>query len=180
MITRKLIRKIDVPEILAMIRELADYEKAPEKVEATEEMLLNTLSFAPFSSSTPDNGYARTFLLTYPASSSSEKEQIGAMALYFHNYSTWLATPGIYLEDLFVRQQYRRKGNATLLLRRLAKEAAEVSNGRGRLEWSCLKWNIDALDFYRKIGGITKDEWIGVRVEGDGLVKMANGGKQGA
>lgn len=162
-----------------MIHELAAFEKAPEAVKATEEMLLQTLSFAPFTASTPDRGFARTFLLTYPASSSSpnEKEHVAAMALYFHNYSTWLATPGIYLEDLFVRPQYRRKGNATLLLRRLAKEAAEVSNGRGRLEWSCLRWNTDALDFYRKLGGVTQDEWIGVRVEGEGLTKMAEGGK---
>jgi len=166
----------DVPEILALIRELASFEKAPDRVEATEALLLQTLSFAPFDASTPDRGYARTFLLTYPASSSNLKETVGGMALYFHNYSTWLATPGIYLEDLFVRPEYRRKGNATRLLRRLAQEAKEVSGGRGRLEWSCLKWNTEALDFYRGIGGVTQDEWIGVRVEGEGLVKMAEGG----
>lgn len=94
------------------------------------------------------------------------------MALYFTNYSTWLATPGIYLEDLFIRPQYRRRGFAKALLRRLGREAAELSGGKGRLEWSCLKWNKDALSTYEAMGAKTQDEWIGLRVEGEGLTKM--------
>ena len=166
----------DIPEILAMIKELAGFEKADDRVEATEESLASTLSFAPDFK----GGYAKTFLITVPAlpstagqSAASSEERVAGMALYFHNYSTWLATPGIYLEDLFIRPRFRRGGFATLLLKRLAEETAKVSGGRGRLEWSCLKWNVNALDFYEKIGAEQMEEWVGLRVEGQGLRKLA-------
>ncbi len=145
-------------------------------MEATEESLASTLSFAPDF----EGGYAKTFLITVPALSStagqsaaSPKEKVAGMALYFHNYSTWLATPGIYLEDLFIRPHFRRGGFATLLLKRLAEETAKVSGGRGRLEWSCLKWNVNALDFYERLGAEQMEEWVGLRVEGQGLRKLA-------
>lgn len=149
-----------------MIRELAEFEKALDSCLATEETLSKTLTFEPSSSDpNPTPGYARTFLIL-------SDNKVAGMALYFFNYSTWLATPGIYLEDLFVRPAYRRKGFAKALLRRLGEEAAKVSDGKGRLEWSCLKWNQGALDTYKAMGAKTQDEWIGLRVEGEGLRKM--------
>lgn len=159
-----------------MIKELAGFEKAADRVEATEESLGSTLSFAPDFK----GGFAKTFLITVPEipstvgqSGGSPHETVAGMALYFHNYSTWLATPGIYLEDLFIRPHFRRGGLATLLLQRLADETAKVSGGRGRLEWSCLKWNVNALDFYERIGAAKMDEWVGLRVEGQWLRKLA-------
>ena len=95
------------------------------------------------------------------------------MALYFYNYSTWTGVPGIYLEDLFVQEAHRNKGYGKLLLKELAKEVLKV--GGQRLEWSCLDWNEPSLRFYtsEKIGASKKDQWVGLRVEGEGLSKLA-------
>lgn len=144
-----------------MIRDLALFEKALDRVEATESSLASTLSFAPDFSS----GYAKTFLILLD-------NKIAGMAMYFNNYSTWLACPGIYLEDLFIKEEYRRRGYAKALLRRLGEEAASISGGKGRLEWSCLRWNQNALSTYKAMGAATMDEWIALRVEGEGLTKM--------
>lgn len=144
-----------------MIKELAEFEKALDRVEATEESLTSSLSWAPDFS----GGYAKTFLILCD-------DKVAGMALHFHNYSTWLSCPGIYLEDLFIRPEYRRRGYAKALLRRLGEEASKISGGKGRLEWSCLKWNQGALDTYKSMGAATQDEWIGLRVEGNGLTKM--------
>jgi len=161
--TIRLATREDIPQILAMIKELAGFENASDSVLATEESLGETLSFSD-SPSAP--GYARTFILTsYP------EDKIAGMALFFHNYSTWRAAPGIYLEDLFVRPQYRRRGYATLLLRELAREVKRIKGGR--LEWSCLKWNENALTFYRSLGAVTMDEWVGLRVDGAKLGELA-------
>ena len=127
---------------------------------------------APLSASNPQafptqsTGYAKTFLLEAP-----ENGEIAGMALYFHNYSTWRARPGIYLEDLYVRPAYRRRGYATLLLRELAREVRRIEGGR--LEWSCLKWNENALRFYEEVGAERMEEWVGLRVEGDALERLA-------
>lgn len=158
----------DVPEILAMIHELAAYENATSSVEATEEKLLNTLSFAGGpSSSQPTLGFARTLIITDPTS-----KRVAGMALYFNNYSTWRAAPGIYLEDLFVRPEHRKKGYGTQLLRELAKEVLRM--GGGRLEWSCLKWNKPSLDFYESLGAKQMEEWMPLRVDGEALKKLAD------
>jgi GNAT superfamily N-acetyltransferase len=95
------------------------------------------------------------------------------MALYFYNFSTWTGVPGIYLEDLFVKPAYRKKGYGVALLKRLAKEVLDV--GGKRLEWSCLNWNEPSLQFYQSelIGAKKKEQWVGLRVEGDGLEKLA-------
>lgn len=162
-----------------MIRELALFEKCPERCLATEETLTKTLTWEPSegASSAPAPGYAKTFLATIPASASaSGKEEVAGMGMYFYNYSTWLAAPGVYLEDLYVREQYRRMGVASLLLKRLAQEASDVSGGIGRLEWNCLRWNENALKFYERIGGERQEEWIGIRIEGAKLRKLAEGG----
>ena len=93
------------------------------------------------------------------------------MALYFYNYSTWRAKPGIYLEDLYVRAGERGKGYGGRLLSELAKEVVQM--GGGRLEWSVLKWNTPSIEFYEAIGAMKMDEWVGMRVDGEGLKKLA-------
>ena len=95
------------------------------------------------------------------------------MGLYFYNYSTWTGVPGIYLEDLFVKPAYRKKGYGKALLKELAKEVLKV--GGKRLEWSCLDWNEPSLQFYQSevIGAKKKQEWVGLRVEGEALGKLA-------
>lgn len=149
-----------------MIHELAAYENATSSVEATEAKLLNTLSFAGGpSSSQPTLGFARTLIIT-----DSTSKRAAGMALYFNNYSTWRAAPGIYLEDLFVRPEYRKKGYGTHLLRELAKEVLKM--GGGRLEWSCLKWNRPSLDFYESLGAKQMEEWMPLRVDGEALKKL--------
>jgi len=175
LVTQWLTNNSDVPEILAMIHELAAFENATSSVEATPELLLQTLSFAPspatLSGRPPSNapGYAKTLLLT-----AHPENKIAAMALFFTNYSTWRAKPGVYLEDLFVRPAYRRRGFATLLLRELARETLRLEPvGGGRLEWACLKWNENALRFYRSLGAVEMSEWVGLRVDGERLPALA-------
>ena len=95
------------------------------------------------------------------------------MALFFYNYSTWEAAPGVFLEDLFVRPEFRKKGYGKLLLKRLAAETQAV--GGKRLDWNVLKWNQPSIDFYESdaIGAQRLDEWVGCRVEGEALKKLA-------
>ncbi|OCK99767.1 acetyltransferase [Cenococcum geophilum 1.58] len=162
----------DVPTILSLIHELAAYENATSSVVATEESLARTLSFAPSSNntsspSTQNSGYAKTLLLTAP------EGEVAGMALYFHNYSTWRAAPGIYLEDLFVKPKYRKRGYGKALIRELAKEVVNIHGGR--LEWSCLNWNKPSLDFYEALGAKRMSEWVGLRVDGDALNTLAGG-----
>jgi len=156
-----------VPTILGLIQELADYEKSSSSVEATVESLTRTLSHHDPATSTFTEGFARTLLLT------DADGTIAAMALYFFNYSTWTGVPGIYLEDLFVKPAYRKKGYGKALLKELAKEVLNI--GGKRLEWSCLDWNEPTLQFYQSeiIGAKKKKEWVGLRVEGDALGKLA-------
>lgn len=103
-------------------------------------------------------GYART-LLIFPLNS----EECAGLALFFHNYSTWRAAPGIYLEDLFVRPTYRGRGYGKRLLGELARETKRV--GGERLEWSVLQWNEPSLRFYEGLGARRMDEWVGMRVD---------------
>ncbi|KAK6827580.1 hypothetical protein PG990_009193 [Apiospora arundinis] len=165
----------DVPAILEMIRELADYEHELDAVEATNETLLATIAFAPdgvTSSSTAPN--------TEPTSPSrptrclllfNEENKPVGMALYFYNYSTWRAKAGIYLEDLYVRETERKKGYGKRLLVELAKEVVVMKGGR--LDWAVLKWNEPSIQFYKSIGATPQDEWVGMRVEHDALTKLA-------
>lgn len=151
-----------------MINELAGYENALHEVKATEETLLNTLTLAPFTSSpAATTGYAKTLILTAPDGNPA------GMALYFYNYSTWRSAPGIYLEDLFVRPQYRKSGYGKALIQALAKEVVEMNGGR--LEWACLKWNEPSLKFYESLGAKQMEEWIGLRVDGEALKRLADG-----
>ena len=146
----------DVPIILELIRELAMYERAPTEVTATEEELVDVL-FGPRP--------AAEVLLAF------EEETPVGFAVFFHNFSTWLGRPGLYLEDLFVRPEQRGKGYGRALLVRLAKIAHE--RGCGRMEWAVLDWNEPAIQFYKKLGAAPLDEWTVFRLTRDGIAKLA-------
>ncbi|KAL8797312.1 MAG: hypothetical protein Q9195_000466 [Heterodermia aff. obscurata] len=157
--------KPNVPIILTLIQELAAYEHASDSVLATEDTLRASLSFP----SNPSSGYAKT-LLIFPRGSSPSSHCAG-MALFFNNYSTWRAAPGIYLEDLFVRPEFRGLGYGKRLLGELALEVKKI--GGKRLEWSVLKWNEPSINFYKSIGAQQMDEWVGMRVDTEaGLSKI--------
>jgi len=147
----------DVPVILSLIRELAEYERAPDAVVATETGLREVL-FGP-------NCSAEVLLAL------SNSEPVG-FAVYFYNFSTWLGRPGLYLEDLFVRPAVRGKGYGRALLERLAQIAQE--RGCGRMEWAVLDWNDPAIQFYRKLGAEPMNEWTVFRLTKDGIAKLAN------
>jgi GNAT superfamily N-acetyltransferase len=146
----------DVPVILEMIRGLADYEKLSDQCVATEEQLTRTL-FGPRP--------AAEVLLAY------DGEECVGFALFFTNYSTFLAKPGIYLEDLFVKPHARGKGVGFTLLKTLAGLARQ--RDCGRLEWSVLDWNEPSIQFYRKLGAIPMDEWTTFRLTGQALDLLA-------
>ncbi|KAK4238315.1 N-acetyltransferase ats1 [Achaetomium macrosporum] len=170
-------RREDVPAILQLIRELADYEHELHSVKATEAKLLETIAFAPSDASvvsttsspqtepTSPSRPARCLILITPAG------EPAGMALYFYNYSTWRARPGIYLEDLYVKQSERKNGYGKRLLVELAKEVVAMQGGR--LEWSVLKWNEPSIKFYESIGAKMMSEWVGMRVDGEALTKLA-------
>jgi GNAT superfamily N-acetyltransferase len=146
----------DVPQILAYIQGLADYEKLTHACVATEDSLRQTL-FGP-------RPYAEVILGEY------DGEPAG-FALFFHNYSTFRAAPGIYLEDLYVLPERRGHGVGKALLKQLAKLAVE--RGCARLEWSVLDWNAPSIAFYKSLGAEPQDEWTIFRVTGDALSTLA-------
>jgi GNAT superfamily N-acetyltransferase len=147
----------DVPVILDFIKALAEYEKLSHEVVATEESLRTTL-FGTKAVAEVVIGYA-------------ENDVPAGFALFFHNYSTFLAKPGIYLEDLFVKPEFRGKGYGKSLLIYLARLAEE--RNCGRLEWSVLDWNTPAIDFYKSLGAKPMDEWTMFRVTGEALKQLA-------
>lgn len=142
----------DAPVILRFIRALAEYEKLAHECIATEEALRATLF--------GDRPYAEVLLI-------EEGGAAHGFALFFHNYSTFLARPGIYLEDLFVGPAQRGKGYGKALLAKLAEIA--VARGCGRLEWSVLDWNQPSIDFYLSLGARPMEEWTVYRLDGDAL-----------
>ena len=146
----------DIPLILGFIRELAEYEQMLDQVVATEELLTETIFVQK---------KAEVLLGEY------QGKAVG-FALFFHNYSTFLGRSGIYLEDLYVKQEYRGKGFGALLLKELAKIAEE--RGCGRLEWACLDWNEPSIAFYKQLGGVPMDMWTVYRLQGDALSNLAN------
>lgn len=148
--------KKDVPVILSFIRKLADYERLSHEVVATEELLGRTL-FGARRTAEVVIGYFNN-------------EPIG-FVLFFHNFSTFLGRPGIYIEDLFVEEKYRRRGFGGALLTYTAKLAAQ--RGCGRLEWSVLDWNEPAINFYKKLGATPMNEWTVFRVTGENLNRLA-------
>ncbi|KAJ8067684.1 hypothetical protein OCU04_003290 [Sclerotinia nivalis] len=175
----------DIPGILKLIHELADYEHESASVLATPESLAKTLAFAPSplispSSTTPSTGDsisptrpARCLLLFPSSSESSNDSEPAGMALYFYNYSTWRASAGIYVEDLYVRESFRGRGYGGKLLSILAKEVVEMKGGR--LEWSVLKWNEPSIKFYQgpSVGAKAMEGWQIMRVDNEALVELA-------
>jgi GNAT superfamily N-acetyltransferase len=146
----------DIPTILCLIRELAEYERAPNDVVATEEQLQEGLfGLRP----------AAEVLL------GEENGEPVSFALFFHNFSTWMGRRGLYLEDLFVRPRVRGKGYGRALLVRLAQIAAE--RGCGRMEWAVLDWNEPAIQFYRKLGARPNEEWTIFRLTREGIADLA-------
>ena len=146
----------DVADILVLIKELALYEHLLDEVLATEELLKETL-FGINSPAEVQLAYAEDGILGF--------------ALYFRTFSTFLGRPGLYLEDLYVRESARGRGVGEALLRQLANRTLEI--GGGRLEWAVLNWNEPAIGFYKKMGAAPLDEWTTYRVSGENLQELA-------
>ena len=147
----------DAPLILSFIKKLAVYEKLAHKVTATEDILRETLF--------GERRYAEVVIGYHSG------EPVG-FALFFHNYSTFLGKPGIYLEDLFVDEEHRGKGFGKALLAHLAGLAKE--RDCGRLEWAVLNWNEPSINFYMALGAAPMNDWTVFRVTGEALDKLAN------
>ena len=147
----------DAPVILSFIKKLAVYEKLADEVTATEDTLRETLF--------GERRYAEVIIGYH------RNEPVG-FALFFHNYSTFLGRPGIYLEDLYVDEQHRGKGFGKALLAHLARLTKE--RNCGRLEWSVLDWNEPSINFYKSLGARPMDDWTIFRVTGESLDKLAN------
>jgi GNAT superfamily N-acetyltransferase len=145
----------DVPVVADLIRQLARYEKLEQDITMTEDLLAAGL-FGP-------RPYAEAVL------AETDGQAIG-FALFFHNFSTFLARPGIYLEDLFVVPEQRGRGIGRALLTHLAKLAVE--RGCGRLEWAVLNWNRDAIGFYESLGARPNSEWTVYRLTGESLRRL--------
>lgn len=150
-------RQEDVPLILSLIKALADYEKLSHAVVATESILRESL-FGP----RPAAEVAIAYVGSEPT----------GLVVWFHNYSTFLGRPGLYLEDLFVLPEWRGRGIGRELLAFLARVAIE--RNCGRMEWAVLDWNESAIGFYRKIGARSMDDWTIFRLTGDELKVLAS------
>jgi len=149
-------RPNDVPTVASLIRALSQYEKLEHEVTMTEDKLRGSM-FGP-------RPYAEALL------AEEDGKPVG-FALFFHNYSTFLAQPGLYLEDLYVLESHRGKGIGKALLVHLAKIAVE--RNCGRMEWAVLDWNVDAIGFYEKLGAKPNSEWTVYRLTGDSLNSLA-------
>lgn len=145
----------DCPLILSFIKALAEYEKMPDQVVATEELLREWIF---------EKGKAEVI---FPV---VRGEEVG-FALFFHNFSTFLGRAGLYLEDLYVREGYRGRGYGKALLKKLA--AIAVERGCGRMEWWCLDWNEHSIGFYRSLGAEAMSDWTVYRLSGDTLKSLA-------
>ena len=146
----------DIPTILSLIHALAEYERAPNEVIATEALLKENLFGA--------HPLAEVLLVE------EEAKPVG-FALFFHNFSTWMGRPGLYLEDLFIQPEKRGRGYGRALLVRLAEIARD--RGCGRMEWAVLDWNEPAIQFYRKLGARPNEEWTIFRLTREGIARLA-------
>lgn len=149
----------DVPLILDFIKALAEYEKMSDEVLATEEMLEKSLF---------QEKRAEVIIGEY-------KEKPVAFALFFHNFSTFVGRPGLYLEDIYVNPEMRGLGIGKIFLSFLAKLAVE--RDCGRFEWCCLNWNEPSIKFYKSLGAKAMDEWITFRLDGEELKELGEGFK---
>jgi len=147
----------DVPLILGFINELAEYEKMSNDVVATEDVLRESIF---------ERKMAEVIIGEY-------KNKPVGFALFFHNFSTFLGRPGIYLEDLYVKPEMREKGIGKVILSYLAK--LTIDRKCGRLEWCCLDWNEPSIKFYQQLGAVPMDDWIVHRLSHEALETMARG-----
>jgi GNAT superfamily N-acetyltransferase len=147
----------DIPLVFSLIREFAEYVRLSQEVAATEE----TLREALFGT----KRYAEVILAKL------DDQPVG-FAIFFHNFSTFLGKPGLYLEDLYVRPEFRSKGIGTALLTYLARLA--VTRGCGRFEWSVLDWNESASEFYKRLGAVPLEDVTVFRLTGEALKRLAN------
>ena len=145
----------DVSKILDFIKGIAEYEKMSDQVIATEQLLREQL----FEKKNAEVIFAL------------EGETEVGFALFFHNFSTFMGRAGLYLEDIFVKPEYRGLGYGKMLITELAKIAVE--RGCGRMEWCCLDWNKPSIDFYRSLGAISMDEWTTYRLTGEALENIS-------
>jgi GNAT superfamily N-acetyltransferase len=148
----------DLAEIVAMIKELATYEKAADQARATVEDLRSALFCE----------HPTVFGLI----AETDDGRVAGFAVYFHNFSTWEGLHGLYLEDLFVRPEFRGQGFGGALLRRLARIATE--RNCARMEWAVLNWNTPAIAVYDRIGGLPQTDWTTYRLTGEALARFAN------
>lgn len=146
----------DAETILGFIRELAIYEREPDAVETSVEVLRDQL-----------NSESPPFECLLAVSDESPEPEALGFALFFANYSTWRGAPGIHLEDLFVPERHRKQGIGGALLRAIA--ALAVERGCARMEWAVLDWNQLAIDFYENIGAVALGEWTTMRLTGAAL-----------
>lgn len=146
----------DCPLILSFIKALAEYEKMPDQVVATEELLREWIF---------EKGKAEVI---FPV---VDGEEVG-FALFFHNFSTFLGRAGLYLEDLFIKPEHRGKGYGKATLQQLGRIALE--RGCGRLEWACLDWNKPSIDFYLSLDATPMEDWTVYRLAGDSLRGLEN------
>lgn len=156
MLTIRPANKGDVALILQFIRELAEYEREPQAVTATEENLIRD-GWGP-------EPKFRCIITEWDA------KPVG-FALYFFNYSTWQGRPGLYVEDVFVRPEYRDRGIGKAVFKYLAQTA--LRENCGRFQWQVLDWNQLAIDFYKSLGAQFMTEWLTVRLEGEALSRLA-------
>lgn len=145
----------DAGIILNLIKELAEYEKLLDRLEATEEIIKESLL---------KNGVAETLIGLY-------KQKPVGYAIFYHNFSSFTGRIGIYIEDLYVKPEVRKKGFGEAIFSYIAKIAVERKCGR--LEWACLDWNKPSIKFYKKLGAIPMDEWTTYRLAGENLEKIA-------
>jgi GNAT superfamily N-acetyltransferase len=150
-------KREEVGEVLQLIQDLATYEKAPDQVEASEDDLLNTIFTKE----------PRVFCDLVEVDG-----QIAGMAIWFLNYSTWQAKHGIYLEDLYIKPEFRARGYGKALLKHLAQICDK--EGYGRLQWWVLDWNSPAIEFYKSFGAEAMDEWTVYRTSGQALKDLGN------
>lgn len=150
-------KKSDAPLILNFIKQLADYEKLSHMVVADLAAIENTLF--------GERPYAEVLI-------GKSRGEAAGFALFFHNYSTFLGRPGIYIEDIFVLPEHRRKGIGKALLL----ETAKIANARkcGRVEWAVLDWNEPAINFYKAMGAMPLTEWILFRLTGNALTRLGD------
>ncbi len=150
-------KREEVGEVLQLIQDLATYEKAPDQVEASRDDLLNTIFVKD----------PRVFCDLVEVDG-----QIAGMAIWFLNYSTWQAKHGIYLEDLYIKPEFRARGYGKALLKHLAQICDK--EGYGRLQWWVLDWNSPAIEFYRSFGAEAMDEWTVYRTSGQALKDLGD------